>query len=352
MFHPPRCPNASCPYHAEPELHFYRRHGFYKPKCRPHPVPRFRCLGCRRTFSRQTFRGDYRDHRPDLNAKLMELLASGLGLRQISRTLKLSLGCTQQKFRKHARHLMDLNRNLQAPLPEGSSFQLDEFETYEGRRNTRPLTVPVLIERESRLVIWCESAPIRPRGKMTPTRVRAIEADEQRFGPREDRSKEALQSVFEKGRAAAVGLQEVLLETDEKSNYPSLAESAFGSQRLVHRTTNSKLARGTWNPLFPINNTEAMMRDLTGRLRRESWLVSKEGRFLDLGLQVWMTYRNWIRRRFNRDDFSAAQTVGLTDRRWTFRDALSWRQDWGQRSPYALSKGHQTVGEWKRRLAA
>jgi hypothetical protein len=30
---------------------------------------------------------DYRDHRPDLNPKLFELLASGVGLRQSSRLL-------------------------------------------------------------------------------------------------------------------------------------------------------------------------------------------------------------------------------------------------------------------------
>ena len=187
---------------------------------------------------------------------------------------------------------------------------------------------------------------------MTEARKRAMEADEQRFGPREDRSKEALRSVFVRARVAASGLNKVLLETDEKSTYPVLAKEAFGADRLVHSTTNSKLARGTWNPLFPINNTEAMMRDLTGRLRRESWLVSKQRRFLDLGLEVWVTYRNWIRRRFNRDEGSAAQRLGLAERRWTFRETLSWRQDWGESSPHPSSRGGgKTVEEWKVGLA-
>ena len=44
------------------------------------------------------------------------------------------------------------------------------------------------------------------------------------------------------------------------------------------------------------------MRDLMGRLRRESWLVSKKRRYLDLGLQVHMAYRNLVRKRFNHDD--------------------------------------------------
>jgi len=61
---------------------------------------------------RQTFRMDYRDHRPDLNALLCQSLVSGVGLRQTSRNLRLSLRCTELKFRKIARHLRRLNLNL------------------------------------------------------------------------------------------------------------------------------------------------------------------------------------------------------------------------------------------------
>ena len=161
MFEPSRCPYFRCSQHLEPSPNFFRRHGHYAPICRPHPVPRFRCKACRRTFSRQTFRMDYRDHRPDLNARLFQSLASGIGLRQSSRNLRLSLRCTELKFRKIARHLRRLNLNLRTTLPEGSRFQLDELETYEGRRNGRPLSVPVVIERGSRYIVWAESATIR-----------------------------------------------------------------------------------------------------------------------------------------------------------------------------------------------
>ena len=118
MFNPPRCPNRNCSFHLSPapDTRWFARHGQYQPLCRPHPVQRFRCLGCRRRFSRQTFRMDYRDHRPDLNPKLFELLASGVGLRQSSRLLGLSLRCLELKYRKIARHLRRLNLNLQAPL--------------------------------------------------------------------------------------------------------------------------------------------------------------------------------------------------------------------------------------------
>ena len=129
MFQPPRCPNRACSQHGFPRPGFYRRNGHYRAKCRAHPVPRFLCRSCGRGFSRQTFRMDYRDHRPHLNARVFESIASGIGLRQTSRNLGLSRRCTELKFRKVARHLEHLNRNLRGPLPEGSILVFDELET-------------------------------------------------------------------------------------------------------------------------------------------------------------------------------------------------------------------------------
>jgi len=344
MFQPPCCPYRGCPRHRNPVLGFFRPHGSYHPKCRPRPVPRFRCRTCGRTFSRQTFRADYRDHRPHLNIPLFLSLASGTGLRQTSRNLGLSLRCTELKFRKIARHLRRLNINLRTPLPEGSVLQFDELETYETRRNTRPLSVPLLIERESRFIVWAESAPIRPRGKMTKARRRAILEDEQRFGPRKDLSARSVARTLDRGADLVSNLDRVVLESDEKASYPAHARRAFGATRLEHRTTNSRLARGTFNPLFPINHTEAMLRDLTGRLRRESWLVSKKRRYLDLGMQLWIAYRNLVRRRFNPDRKSPAQLLGFVKRRLTCGEALSWRQDWGRDSIHPLGRRGESIG--------
>ena len=143
-----------------------------------------------------------------------------------------------------------------------------------------------------------------------------------------------------------------MFDSDEKPSDPAQARVAFGARRLSHRTTNSQLARGTWNPLFAINHTEAMARDLLGRLRRDSWLVSKKRRYLDLGLQLWMTYRNLVRRRFNRDAESPAQMLGFVERRLSCGEVLSWRQDWGRESIHPLSRrGVTMVGRRTRRAA-
>ena len=345
MFAPPFCPYRACPQNSHPSPGFFGRHGSYRARCRPHPVPRFRCRRCRRTFSRQTFRSDFHDRRPDLNTRLFSLLSSGVGLRQSSRLLGLSRRCTELKFRKLARHLRRLNLNLQRPLIGSRRFHFDEFETFEGERNTRPITVPMLIESESRYIVWAESAPIEPRGKMTARRRRAIARAEKRLGPRRNLSERAIRRTFARGAALVSGALHVLLESDEKSNYPRLAREAFGAERLIHERVSSKLVRDTFNPLFPINHEEALARDLMGRMRRESWLASKARRYLDLALQVHMAFRNLVRKRFNRDEDarSPAQRLGFLPRRLTPGEVLSWRQAWGRRSVHPLSRKGTSV---------
>ena len=341
MFVPPRCPFPDCVQHRSPGGRFYYRYGYFHPACRPHPVQRYLCRTCRRTFSRQTFRMDYRDHRPDLNPRLYRLLNSGVGLRQSARILRLGRTCTEQKFHKLAAHCRDLNLNLRGRLRKGHSFQFDEFETFEGRRNTRPLTVPVLIERDSRFVLWAESAPLRPRGRMTRARRRAMARDEERFGRRVDHSIRAIRNTLRKGAECAVDLPFILLETDEKKSYPGHARRAFPGKRIEHRTTSSKVPRRRWNPLFPINHTEARLRDLVGRLRRRSWLASKKRKYLDLHLHLHMTWVNYHRPRFNRDERSPAEILGWVPRRLTAGEVLGWRQDWGGSSIHPLSRAGQ-----------
>ena len=101
-FEPPRCPNVLCEKHQQPTPRFWRRRGFYRARCRDEPQQRFLCATCTHSFSRQTFRHDYRDRRPELNELFWLLLASGIGLRQLGRVLHLNIRSVQEKKRKMA----------------------------------------------------------------------------------------------------------------------------------------------------------------------------------------------------------------------------------------------------------
>jgi len=337
-FTPPRCPNPSCPRHTDPLPRFCRRRGSYWPKCRAEPIPRYLCKSCGRSFSRQTFRHDYRDHRPELNEHLFLLLTSGVGLRQCSRLLRSGVRCPQQKLAKMGRTLALLRDNLCPRLAGGRVFVMDEEETYEGA-SIRPLTMPVLIDRETWFVVAVDVGSIR-RLARRGTRRRALQDEEEAGnGRREDQSRECTERVL---RTLATKCPEgqIVLQTDMKSSYATLAKRIFGD-RLTHETTSSRRVRDKRNPLFPINVTLAMSRDNCGRLRRKSWLVTKHApRLLDQA-QLFAVYRNFVRRRFNYDkaDETPARLLGLLPRNLDAGEVLAWRQDWGDRSIHPMSKG-------------
>jgi transposase-like protein len=160
LFEPPRCPNRGCEKLAEPTAGFWTRRGFYWPACRPHPQQRYLCKSCKHSFSRQTFRHDYGDQRPECNARFWTLLVSGIGLRQLGRVLDLNIRSVQEKKRKMARTCALLHGNLSPSLPPGRTYLLDEEETFE-HASIRPLTMPVLIEKDTWFVVATAVGKIR-----------------------------------------------------------------------------------------------------------------------------------------------------------------------------------------------
>jgi hypothetical protein len=87
--------------------------------------------------------------------------------------------------------------------------------------------------------------------------------------------------------------------------------------------------------LFLVNLTEAMSRDYNGRLRRRTWLCSKQGNYLREQLHLLVAFRNYIRPRTRKPRerrVTPATRLGFARRRLGFADCLSWRQDWGDLS--------------------
>jgi hypothetical protein len=247
------------------------------------------------------------------------------------------------KARKISMHLERFNSNMMDQFPEGCSLQMDEMETFETERTVLPLTLPVLIEQESMFIVGARSAPIRPSGRMSRRRRSAIKRREEADGPRSSESPGCIKKVLRRGAKYCKRLKKVRIDTDEKATYPQLLRGAFGPHH-EHRRTSSREPRDTRNLLFPINHMNAMTRYLAGRLRRRSWLASKQRRYLDLQLHLFMAYKNYVRPRFNSDQQTPAMVLGLVRDKMAPTDLLSWRQDWGWYSPHPL-RGRSSIRE-------
>lgn len=349
MFSPPNCPHPDCARHTDPTPGFFVRKGFYRAACRAYPVQRYRCRNCHRTWSMQTFRADYRDHKPHLNAPLFTLLISGVGLRQSSRNLALSRNCTHRKFQKIACEAQAAHQHLLGQFRTDSWFQMDEFGAFEHDRHSGPLSVPVAIEAGSSFVVAAEAAPIRPSGRKSREQKARIARHEQLYGRRRDESRAATRRVLQAVAKHTASLSKVRLRTDLKAMYVPVAKSVFGLGRLAHERISGKLPRTTWNPLFVINLLDAMVRDNNGRLRRRSWLHSKLRKYLDLQLALFIAYRNYVRLRTNEDDQTPAQRAGFVDRRFTVQALLTWSQRFGERSVAVGCESWDaiTVAKWQ-----
>ncbi len=333
-FVPPRCPNTKCPRHSTPRPGFCVARGWYRVKCRLERVPRFRCRTCRRSFSRQTFRHDFRDKRPETNAPLFTMLTSGVGLRQAARTLGLDIRAVQQKLAKMGATCAGLLDNVASRVPGPLSVAIGK-ETSTAGPASRPLTVPLAVERASGFLLGYGAAhrgePPTDR-KHRPSRALASGT---RMPP--DRTRACVDRVVAMVARKVAASAIVQVHTDDEAGYASILRRRLDG-RLHHvQTARSRPIDGA-NPLAPLYRMIAMGRDNCGRLRHRSWLATKKREPLVAQLHLFAAYVNLGRRRFNRDaaDCTPAQTLGLLPRRLRPEEILGWRQDWRRRSCHPL----------------
>ncbi len=331
MFLPPCCPYPACLYHRDPLPRFCRRIGTYQPLCRNHPVPRFRCRACGRSFSRQTFRADYRMKKPHLNAPFLQLMVSCVGQRQAARCLRVARRTVERRFRWLARHAASYHaRRLQGALLHGT-FQLDELESFEANRY-QPVTVPVLIHRQTFFLVATAVGPLRRKGRLSPRQRSRRAMHEALHGRRPSRSSAVVRRVLRPLRDLVPRPAPVVLDSDRKPLYGQVGRELFGD-RFRWRPHSASVRRDRANPLFPINHTNARLRHFLSRLRRRTWCVSKRRSGLEDHLAIAMLWGNYCRGITNRTATTPAEALGLAPRPFRVEEVLAWRQDWDRECP-------------------
>jgi transposase-like protein len=327
-FQPRYCPHSTCP--SRRSHHFrWRRKGFFHRRCDGRSVQRFLCLECRHGFSIQSFRVDYRLHKPALHLVLFRDFVSKTTMRQSAR----NWGCTRRTVAHRLKLLGTHCREFHGAMLERARraggisgvFQLDELETFEHNRRLKPVTVPVLIERSSYFVLHAECAPLAARGGLSPANCRKKEQLELLVGKRRSGSVRAVQNTFEVLAKVHRQHDQVTVQTDRKQSYATRLRRLFG-ERLWQERYPSTAVRNYTNPLFPINQTFAMMRDGLSRLVRRSWAAAKLRQRLELHLWIWIAYRNYVRAITNKaPNVTSAMALGLDPRKWKRRELLAWR---------------------------
>lgn len=326
-FVPAFCPLPDCVSFSGEDFRFTRK-GSFRRACDGMAVARFRCQSCERTFSRQTFRLSYRMRRPALRIQLFHLLTAKVTQRQAARILGCSRDTVDRLSRRLGRVARDFHRARMRPWRgrlEGT-FQLDELETFETHRLTRPVTVPVLIERRSYFILRTRTAPMGPRGRLSEENRKRVDLDRERFGVRVNGSLGAVDACLRTLEEMLAPGALLHLQTDRKSSYRSLTRKRFSGRLGSHVRESSRRRRDYGNVLFPINHTLAMLRDGVSRLVRRSWGASKCRRRLQGHLDLWTAYRNYVRGVTARSpNVTPAMAIGVCRSPYRVREIVSWR---------------------------
>ena len=337
-FTPTFCPREPCSAHTAAPADFrFQAAGTYTRKCDGRTVERFRCLKCHQSFSEQTFRVDYRLKRPELLVPILLDLVSKVTQRQSARTLVCHRTTVVRHFGRIADHgarfqRVRLAEKRAAGGIAGESYQLDELETYEQHRKLKPVTVPVLIERDSGFVVAHAAEALASRKPGNPREEQQLERIRAREGTRVSGSTKGVTRCFELLRRVDERKQGILIETDRKTSYETIVSKCFG-ESADHARHSSKLPRTTQNPLWPINHTFARLRDGISRLVRETWAAAKLRSRLSWHMAVWTLWRNFVRGRTNRDrHVTPAMKLGVEAQQWT-PETILVDQVWPKRAP-------------------
>ena len=336
-FQPQFCPWPDCSEHRrrEPGFRFWR-HGFFS-TARRKAVPRFKCLQCRTTFSRQTFAVSYYLKRPELLQAIAAGLVAGSALRQLARSLGCSHSTVARMAARLGRHAVLLQQHsldhLERRLDEPVVF--DHFETFEYTQDF-PFGVATAVGADSWFVYALDPAPHGRTGRRSPTQAKRL-----RSRPKRDLRGRYLGStrrVLDRLLDLRHPEKQLHLRWDGHADYErAAARLAPDARLLIERHPNprrgprgaarSRAAVLRDHAMFPVDLLHKILRHSLAHHRRETIAFARRLNAALERLALSAVWRNFVKRRSERKPRSPtpAMELALTDERWTWSRLLSRR---------------------------
>jgi len=335
-FRPPFCPRSDCRHHTGSEGFRWRKHGFYATK-RNGRIQRYRCMGCKSTFSRKAFSPTYYLKRPELLRPVAAGLQAGSAHGQIARSLDCRPSTVTRLSARLGRHAMLLHcRSLQAlegRLDEPVVF--DHFETFELTQDL-PFGIGTPVGAESWFVYGGDPAPHRRTGKLSPAQQLrcAKRAPRPRRGGYEGSTSRTLERLLRLKRPG----RELHLITDGMEAYArAVARHPLGkSIRLECHPNPKRGPKGSKRSaeavardraMFPADSLHALLRHTLAAHKRETISFGRRINAIVERFFVTAIWRNFVKHRSERrpDRRTPAMLLGLTDRPWPWPRVLGRR---------------------------
>ena len=250
---------------------------------------RYRCTGCRKTFSDASFSPAFRQKKRHLNGPLLQWFASGLSQRRLSINLRINRKTVVRKFlflgHQSALYLdRDLSRHAPSKL-----VQFDDLETFEHSK-LKPLSVCMMVVA-SRRILGFSVAQMPCKGKLA-------KRSRKKYGSRRDQRKRERDILFKKLKPHID--PNAKIQSDQSPHYPASVKTHFPNAQhemfLSRRgcvVGQGELKSGGFDPLFSLNHTFAMFRANINRLFRRTWNTTKKRHCLKLHIAIYALFHNW-----------------------------------------------------------
>jgi transposase-like protein len=338
-FHPPFCPYRDCPEHhrsASSSGFRFRRRGFYS-SARAQRIPRFVCLACRRSFSRQAFSVRYFLKRPELLLPVACGLQAGSAHRQLARSLGCAPSTVTRLSARLGRHALLLLARALTRLPGGISEPVvfDHFETFEFSQDL-PVGVATAVGAASWFLYALDPTPHSRTGRRSAAQRRRL-----RRRPRRRRRGGYVGStsrVLDTLLAPAAAGRPLHLIADGHPAYDAAVRAHPQGERIrLERHPNPRRGpRGTPRSpealardraMFPTDALHALLRHSLAHHRRETIAFGRRVNALLERLFLTAVWRNFVKGRSERraDRTTPAMRVGLAEEPWEWRRVLSRR---------------------------
>jgi hypothetical protein len=337
-FQPQFCPWRHCAEHRRNAPGYrFRRHGSFS-TLRRRRVPRFLCLTCRRTFSRQTFSVSYYRKRPELLRAVAAGLVAGSALRQLARSLECAVSTIASISARLGRHAMLLHaralEQLRGQVDEALVF--DHFETFEFTQDY-PFGVATAVGAYSWFVYGLDPAPHARSGSRSPFQERRLRsrprrATHGRYLGSTCRVLDVLLPLRRPGR-------QLHIQSDAHPDYPR-AMNRHAERNAISWERHPNVRRGPRGAprsaqavardraLFAVDLLHKIFRHTLAHHRRETIAFSRRLNAAMERLSVAVVWRNFVTKRSVRRGSRSptpAMVLGLTDVNWTWKRVLSQR---------------------------
>jgi transposase-like protein len=329
---PPFCPWPECSAHRSRGKGFHRN-GSYRTLSSPTRIPRYVCLDCERTCSRQTFSTTYYLKRAELLVPIAFGLAACSCHRQLARSLHCAKTTVTRQAERLGRHAILFRARCSAHLPSlAEPVVHDHFETFIGRQD-RALGVGTPVGAISRYVYDIDPAPHRGSGRR-PDRK-----------PEDGTTVRVNRSYVESIRRSIRGLiphlsgsDPLVLRVDGRIDYRvALRDETIGSRVVLQAFPNPvRGPKGTPRSpeavrrdlaMFPNDQLHQLLRHTCSDHKRETIAFGRRLESIIGRATLMAVWKNFIKARSERapDRTTPAMRLGLSDERWRFERILARR---------------------------